>query len=795
MKKERKPLFQNVNSFFSFDNKNQIDILPIKNEVLTKMSYGLNVDETIHTELYIYFCKFLEEYVDEELLSDIWGEEDYEIVYDSEKLKLKIDMNSIWDKVLDVCMGNDYGYTRNFSKRNIEYSYEEFIKKVNKIRTSISIIKEADEKKTKINESFLDEELNEKLYRNFTYFKMNSNEKRFQEFCKILIKKCDLALKIPEEVFKISSLTIDMDNVEEYIDLDKLYLYISFGFLDEIKQIPNIEDIEAWKLEFLVKVYNYIKKNYNTDLKVIAAPQSEKANGKIKMGNIDVIINDFEGLLKNKQIKERIRNIFIKEKKQNQEKEQIKKEPQEKVKIDKIPLNMIAGIEDIYSIQLIINGNNTIKKQIKEFDDFSLSGDILEYIKNDYLYSLIVKIKFLNSMDFSNLMLNLYLSESGSLEIKIDFISFLENILEQYGLALDFNNYTSVEEIKEVFKDTLLNYGERLSTAEDNDDEINKKYLFYKNNVDDIPYSLYITRIVDSILELVDYVDLIKEICETNISYNEINKRIDKDKYYLSVAINLFTKLYNQYMQKERINKEEYLFLAKYIEILRKITKRGYKVYNDSFSCEDLLEKYEEFISQNELYDLDNASLYNAIATEEARKTLFSNWKIIPNGTIDVIRFSQSNNRKAKRKSSFARRYSKILSRKYFLDHTDYDCMIEGVDGLKGYVGYKYKNGIIILEKFFEGDDENRPVLGNATYVMTQSSFLRHSFKNKTELQEYINAGYSDVLKKNHSSKWEQNIMDIINNWGYDPSIVKSMDELIEESKKQKNGAVLSWKK
>lgn len=132
MKKERKPLFQNINSFFSFDNKNQIDILPIKNEVLTKMSYRLNVDETIHNEMYPYFCKFLEEYVDEELLSDIWGEEDYEIVYDSEKLKLKIDMNSIWDKVLDVCMGNDYGYTRNFSKRNIEYSYEEFIKKVKK---------------------------------------------------------------------------------------------------------------------------------------------------------------------------------------------------------------------------------------------------------------------------------------------------------------------------------------------------------------------------------------------------------------------------------------------------------------------------------------------------------------------------------------------------------------------------------------------------------------------------------------------------------------------------------------
>lgn len=77
---------------------------------------------------------------------------------------------------------------------------------------------------------------------------------------------------------------------------------------------------------------------------------------------------------------------------------------------------------------------------------------------------------------------------------------------------------------------------------------------------------------------------------------------------------------------------------------------------------------------------------------------------------------------------------------------------------------------------------------------MTLSSFLRHSFKSKTELQEYINSGYSDAKKKNHSSKWEQNIMDIINNWGYDSSVVKSIDRLIEESKKKK-GRELVWKK
>lgn len=645
--KARKPLFENVNSFFSFDNKNQIEILPIKNEILTKMSHNLYNDETIHNEMYIYFSNYLEQYINEEILSDVWGEEDYDIVYDSEKLKFRVDMNSIWNKILEVCMGSDYGYTRNFSKRNIEFSYEEFIRKVNKIRTSISIIKEADEKKTKINESFLDEEVNEKLYKNFTNFKMNSNEKRFQEFCKILIKKCDLALKISEEVFKISFLTIDMNDVKEYIDLDKLYLYISFGFLDEIKQARSIENIEAWKLEFLVKVYNYTKKNYNTDLRVIAAPQSEKANGKIKMGNIEVIIKDFEGLLKNKQFKEKIKSV-VKEKGHKQEKDQIAN-PQEEVKIDKIPLKMLEGIEDIYSIQLIINGNNSIKKQIKEFNDFLLNKEqnILNFIKNDYLYDLIIKIKFLNNINLENLVLNLYLNESGLLEIKIDFISLLSSILKHYSISLDFSGYTSLEEIITVFKDTLLNYGEKIS-QEESEEEIYLKYLYYKENVDDVSYSLYVTRVVDSILELVDYVDLIKTICETNISYTEINKRIDKDKYYLNVATNLFTKLYNQYMKKEKINKEEYLFLAKYIEILREITKKGYEVQDASISCEDLLKKYEEFISQNSLYDLDNASLYNAIATPEAKKTLFSNWKIIPNGTLDVIRFSHKNSKAKK---------------------------------------------------------------------------------------------------------------------------------------------------
>lgn len=124
------------------------------------------------------------------------------------------------------------------------------------------------------------------------------------------------------------------------------------------------------------------------------------------------------------------------------------------------------------------------------------------------------------------------------------------------------------------------------------------------------------------------------------------------------------------------------------------------------------------------------------MAKTESRRTLLINWKIIPKVQEDSICLPSTLKKKRKQSAFYAEKYSKVLERKYFLDHTDYECIILGKDTFKGYIGYKYRNGIIIFEKFFEDMEQAKPMLGNATYVTSQSNFIIHSSKSKKRINE-----------------------------------------------------------
>lgn len=786
MKNMPKPLFETVNSFFSFEDKNIKRIVPIKNEFLSEIANVSGENDNINVQLFPYACEVLKKYIADDLLCEIWHCEDFEIVWEENKLKLQVDKDSILNKILDVCMGNQFNYLKTFTNRERHFSYEEFIARVNKIRVGIMISKKQEIKMM----NTLDEELNECLCSNYMYYRNEFHNAPFSEFCNILLERCDLALKTKKELFEISSLTIDLDLIEEYLNVDRFYLYIAFAFIKEAQTNPTFAE---WKLEFLKKIYNYAKKNLNGYLKNLYAPDGLKENGKIKMNSIETFMKKFEGLSNNEVIQEKIKVAIQKEKLNTPV-----KKPKEKKKIDKIPTSLIAGIEEIFIIQLILNGNQTKKEMVKHFDLFSENHAFLTLIKEKYLYSLLAKIPFLKSMNLENLQLDFNLNETGFLNITLNYVSLLESILSYFGVKEHFENCKTLDEIDDFFTNLLADYGEMLSSILDGkleNEQVEDMYEIYKKEVDDVPYDLYLTRKVDAILELLDCLPLLKTIADTNINYDEINASIDKDKYYLSIAMNLFVTLYHQVINKEKVNKEEYLFLARYIEIVKDILECGYEVKDSTYSCADLVEKYTAFVSEHTLYDLDNTNLYNAITNPESRKLLFSNWKIIPKGKEERFKYPTLQEQTKKKKGvSYSYKYSKVLERKYFFDHTDYDCMILGMDTFAGYIGYKYKNGIIIFEKFFEDEGQKRPALGNATYVMTQNNFIVHSAKSKPALMRYIKEGNKDVDRKTHTRTWKEKIMDIINNWGYDPATVQSIDSLIEASKKRKDGRKLEWK-
>lgn len=789
MKKTRNPLFENVNSFFSFEDKNLKRIAPIENEVLSKIA-NISLEENgINGELYCCVSEDLEHYIEGDLLCEIWQCEDFFIVWENDKLKLQVNRDSLLNKMIDVCMGYQFKDLSPFTKRNQSFTYDEFLAKVNKIKTGIALAEKQDTKMIPT----MDKELNDTLFTNYMGYCNMFHKVPFSKFCTILLEKCNLALKIKKELFEIPSITIDLDLVEKHLNLESLYLYIAFTFMREIEAIPN--EFAEWKLEYLKKIYDYAKKNSKSDFQNVYAPESRKENGKIKMNNITFFMKKFESLFNYKDIREALKIIAQKEKENSPI-----KEPKVPKKIDKMPISKIAGIEEIFTIQLILNGNQTIQEQVKDFDLFSENHTFLNLIKDDYLYSLLVKIPFLKNITLEDMKLNLNLNKTGNLNITIDYVSLLETVLTHFDTTTNFDSCKSVEEIEETFINVLSDYGEVLSSILDGNiqnEEVFKNYKKYAEEVDNVPYELYLTRKIDSLLELLDCLPLLKTITNINIDYEKVNGSLDKDQYYFNTAINLFVKLYNQVMNKEKVNKEEYLFLARYVEVLKDISQKGYQVKAKNITCRDLVEKYTNFITECSFYDLDNTNLYNAIRNTEARKTLLCNWEMIPKGEEESFRYPSLQEKSAKKQGqSYSYKYSKVLERKYFLDHTDYECLILGTDTFAGYIGYKYQNGIIIFEKYFKDQEQKKPDLENATYVMNQANFIIHSTKSKTELMKYMKEGHKDVQRPTHTSKWKEKIMDIINNWGYSPATLKNIDALIEASKKnRKDGRVLEWKK
>ena len=793
MEKVQKALFENVNSFFSLNEEGLKEIAEIKNAELHKLARISHEMENIDSKIYPFICEILAELIDIDFLADIWNKEDYKFIMEKEKLKLQINMMSLINTAIDVCLGYGYDPTRLKSNRKEIFTYETFVDKVKKLKVSLEHLKRvnASHGRGKILNIPLDEELDEVFFPNYdSYCNAMGKKVSISDFCNRLIENCDNAIKTKKELFDIHFIDIDVDSIEQYLYIDKLYLFLAFAIMNKESK-NNGETLEAWQLEFLMKIYQYAKK-YKNELTTIYAPQETRENGKIKMNNMEGFITQFETLLSNKKMREKIKRLTKSE--QILQKETIKG----KKKIDKISSRMISGIEENFIIKLILNGNQSQKVPIKSFDSFSHNHELLSIIKDNCLYPLFAKIPYLKNINAEELLLDFFLNNEGNLIINIDYISLFTSILNTFGLKGNLRGTISYEDAKTIFDKNLTELWEKVSYLLENketNEMMNCLYEKYQKEVEEVSYDLFLTRIINALIELLDNISIIKEICDINISYEDFNYRMDKDKYYLNTAYEQFTKLYNQVMKKERVNKEEYLFLARYIEIIKTIIKDGYHVEEEGISCESLLERYNTFILEHALYDLDNATLYNAMAQTESRRTLLSNWKIIPKGQEDSIGLPSILKKKRKQNASYAEKYSKVLERKYFLDHTDYECIILGKDTFKGYIGYKYTNGIIIFEKFFEDMEQSKPMLGNATYVMSQSNFIIHSSKSKTELMSYIKEGHKDVRRETHTTKWRQKITDIINNWGYDPETIKSIDQIVAEANLNNRGIELIWKK
>ena len=91
-----------------------------------------------------------------------------------------------------------------------------------------------------------------------------------------------------------------------------------------------------------------------------------------------------------------------------------------------------------------------------------------------------------------------------------------------------------------------------------------------------------------------------------------------------------------------------------------------------------------------------------------------------------------------------------------FYESTNYIAKVIGLGKYKGYIGYIYKNGQVILDMEY---DENRPYTakGNAIYIMSVCDFENLSKLSKQKLQKDPR-----VKRYCHIDGWQERINDIV---------------------------------
>lgn len=416
-----------------------------------------------------------------------------------------------------------------------------------------------------------------------------------------------------------------------------------------------------------------------------------------------------------------------------------------------------------------------------------------------------------------------------------DFITSLF----KYNFNIDEENEEKIhEEVKEVLKEmkncinailsgkSKLEDNEVLSNAYiKNKNGIRKNLQDLEKNSKDIKLKLNIRTILNNeeklktyslkaiktttVTTLIYYDSMIKELSKP-LNLDDLDNLINYDDFYLLLA-----KIYIRNVELVLNSCGELpslvMFLYKYYNALKQLKNYYYKTdisdillvgeTKTTYSTKDFITDFEKIvlpikdpeIRYYQIMEQDNTINYRDINNVnkkieelkdiDASRELAVGWDFVPKGELLEPREKSisSSGRSFKKVDLVSReeRLEEVLKRQQFLDNTPYIYKAQGKNKFDGYVAYIYGNGYVLFEKFYENLKTMLPSKSNATYVMTTDNFVEMSKLSKTEIIEYIKDGNTDVARKNHTSSWENNILNIINSSFYSKEIVDKIDRLI----------------
>ena len=475
---------------------------------------------------------------------------------------------------------------------------------------------------------------------------------------------------------------------------------------------------------------------------------------------------------------------------------------------------ILSNLLDKFSdpISFIIDPNNSLKMgacSLPNIDTFvTYNGNkYFRFSPMSYLSNILKEINIREDINFHNINDN---------KEKIDNqIEKLTKIETETSLKNNFPILYQYYKIQKKRYQDIENEIQRLETSGLSEDK-KKRYRIYLNHYIKQYFPTYDLK--DLHRDAKDF--SVKKYCEyTYIRYGAIFDHIDE--------IYKFMKSYSLDLEDLEINKDKLnlLVINKYLnncylpsstletkqECINYVStyfrKNPDKIEDDNLSVtllryiepynyeqvtsKEVYKRYLNFLKMNpeikvmnlDMVDFSKMNIYEIKEfILECLKDLQANWDIIPDGEYENLidePIKTGSYKKYKYDVSEEKLLDMFIDKKEFFASTDPFFRIKGKNTFKGYIGYIYKNGKVVLDRYYHNPKTGKLAYGDAVYAMNVEDFYNISHYPRRVIMKILENDPS-INREEHRDVWQDKIRKIIETDNDKSKTVEEIQKLIK---------------
>lgn len=412
---------------------------------------------------------------------------------------------------------------------------------------------------------------------------------------------------------------------------------------------------------------------------------------------------------------------------------------------------------------------------------------------------------FLKGSDFENKFFNVVKDNNTFISLKNDLKSIKneKELRRKYPALYGFYKEElevskNLLELDRIMNDKSRSFIDKMTTRKTIMDNFKEYYPNY--NIDKemeeakkFNFNTFINKYIN-LLEVLrnNEEEIINYLPKNIININSISNE-DVKKLELYIASLFIDKL--EYAEIE--DKQRYVYyLTTYFSENK--NNETIKYAGKKISRIKLYEKYKKIMAENpKLMALNfKREDFTNMTVEEVEEfmneylsSLSASWQILPQNNLNNIenKVIKSINNQTKNLDKEEREKKKkdllelYLEKRNFYDSTDPNFRIFGINTFEGYIGHLYKNGLVILEKFYDNVKSTKIADNEAIYIMGMDEFYYLSKKSKKDLID------NKLCKRiYHRGSWQDRVQSEIDKVNTKIDTVKETEKLIAKNKIKK---------